>query len=71
MRRGRHAGEAIRNLKKSFRAALETAEITGFWWHDLRHSFKGRLAMARVDLISMQRLLGHKSLRMTSRYAHP
>ncbi|MGO8791135.1 MAG: tyrosine-type recombinase/integrase [Terriglobia bacterium] len=67
---GSHAGEAIRDLKKSFATALEVAEITAFRWHDLRHSFGSRLAMAGVDLVSIQRLLGHKSLRMTSRYAH-
>ncbi|MFZ0962058.1 MAG: site-specific integrase [Terriglobia bacterium] len=68
--KGDRAGEAIRDLKKAFCTALETAKISDFRWHDLRHSFGSRLAMAGVDLVSIQRLLGHKSLRMTTRYAH-
>lgn len=67
---GEHAGEAIRDLKRSFHTALEKSGISNFRWHDLRHTLASRLAMGGVDLVSIQKLLGHKSLRMTSRYAH-
>jgi len=66
----KYKGEALRNLKKSFRTALKEAKITDFKWHDLRHSFASRLVMGGVDLLSVQKLLGHRSARMTERYAH-
>lgn len=53
-----------------FLPALTKAKIDGFRWHDLRHTFGSRLAMAGVDLVTIQQLMGHKTLEMTLRYAH-
>jgi integrase len=41
-----------------------------FRWHDLRHTFASRLAIAGVPLLEIQQLLGHKTIAMTLRYAH-
>lgn len=38
------------NLGKVFRSALKNAEIEGFRFHDLRHTFGSRLAQAGVDI---------------------
>jgi integrase len=57
-------------INRIFRPALRRARISNFSWHDLRHTFASRLAMAGVDLRTIQELLGHRTLAMTMRYAH-
>ena len=59
-----------RNLERAFTGALKKGEIEGLWFHDLRHTFASRLAIAGKDLYLIQRLLGHKEPRMVQRYAH-
>lgn len=39
-------------------------------FHSLRHTFASQLAMAGVDLFRIQKLMRHKSIEMTQRYAH-
>jgi integrase len=60
----------IKNPRKWFATALEQAEIEDITWHTLRHTFASRLVMARVDLKTVQELMGHKTIAMTARYAH-
>ena len=57
-------------MHRVFVPALAKAQIKDFHWHDLRHSFASRLAMAKVDTRTVQELMGHRSLAMTQRYAH-
>ena len=58
------------NLRRSFRITLKRAGIENLRIHDLRHTFGTRLAQAGVDLYTIARLLGHKDIRTTQRYAH-
>ena len=60
----------INNMTKSFKTLLKNAKIENFTWHDMRHDFASKLAMANVSLYVIQKLLGHKSIRTTERYAH-
>ncbi|MBE2889138.1 tyrosine-type recombinase/integrase [Geobacter anodireducens] len=59
------------DLKRSFRTA---ADNTGFGndvvFHTLRHTFASHLVMAGVDIATVSRLMGHKTLAMTMRYSH-
>ena len=59
-----------RNLIRTFAQALKKAEIDGFTFHCLRHTFATRLAQNGVDIYKIARLLNHKDLKNTQRYAH-
>lgn len=39
-------------------------------FHDLRHTFASLWVMSGGDIFKLQRMLGHKSIAMTMRYAH-
>ncbi|MGH7913314.1 MAG: tyrosine-type recombinase/integrase [Candidatus Binataceae bacterium] len=58
------------SLNRKFRRAAKAAGIDDLHFHDLRHTFASRLAMRGLDLYRVQTLLGHKTARMTMRYAH-
>ena len=64
------AGKPYQDVKRSFHTALRRSKIQDFHFHDLRHTFASHLVMAGVDITTVSRLLGHKSLTMTLRYAH-
>ncbi len=63
-------GKPYGNIRKSFASALLRAKIHDFKFHDLRHTFASQLVMTGVDITTVSKLLGHKSLTMTLRYAH-
>jgi len=60
----------ISSVKTAFKAACRRAGIGGFRFHDLRHTFATRCIRAGVDLGTLQSLLGHFSLQVTTRYVH-
>jgi len=58
------------NLRRAFNKAVKNTGIEDFRIHDLRHTYGTRLAQAGVDLYTIAKLLGHKDIRATQRYAH-
>ncbi len=52
---------------KSLRGGKERAYIR---FHDLRHTFASHWLMEGGDIYRLQKVLGHKSMEMTQRYAH-
>jgi integrase len=66
-------GERVFNITENrtwWLEALKDARLKNFRWHDLRHTFCSRLAQAGVNLKVIQEAAGHKTIAMTSRYAH-
>ena len=51
-------------------AALLAADIEEFRFHDLRHTTASYLAMNGASLLSISKVLGHQTTKMTERYSH-
>jgi integrase len=60
----------IHNPRGWFETARDKAAIPDYRWHDNRHDFCSKLAMAGAGLKTIQMLAGHKTLSITARYAH-
>ena len=59
-------------LTNSHRAALELSKLKPpFRLYDLRHTFATRWVEDGMDIISLKDILGHSSIRMVLKYAHP
>ena len=58
------------NLRKLYEQAVKDAKLEDVNFHTLRHTFASHLAMAGVDIKTIQELLGHQTFEMTLRYAH-
>jgi len=74
-------GESSRIFQEVFHRVLKAAgfptrrtkagnERGHIRFHDLRHTFASHWAMGGGDMFRLQRILGHKSIAMTMRYAH-
>lgn len=59
------------DLKKAFKSVKDKAEITGFRFHDLRHTVATRMVANGTDLGVVMEILGHADIKTTMRYAHP
>jgi integrase len=66
----RHPEKPVLSNDHWFKPALKAAGISDFRWHDLRHTFASWLVQDGVPIERVSKLLGHKSLTMTMRYAH-
>ena len=57
-------------VERLWRRLRRDAGLSDVCLHDLRHSFASRLVEAGVPLYTVGKCLGHKTVRMTARYAH-
>jgi len=63
--------DPVKTFKTAFNSAIRRSGAKKFRFHDLRHTFASKLVMAGVDIVTVQELMGHKSINMTKRYSHP
>jgi integrase len=57
-------------LRRRYRCAQAAAQVRPLRFHDLRHTFGSLLAMRGVDVVTIQKAMGHSALSTTSRYLH-
>jgi integrase len=67
---GRDASKSRVDLKKPWDRIREHARLDGLRLHDLRHSFAAVGAGSGLGLPTIGKLLGHKEIATTARYAH-
>jgi integrase len=58
------------NVNRAWAGLCEAARLENFRFHDCRHHFASKLAMAGVDLFTIKELWGHSDFALTQRYAH-
>jgi integrase len=61
----------IKDIKTGFKAACRRAGIKSLRLHDLRHTAASWMVEAGIDLVTVSKILGHSTIQMTMRYAHP
>ena len=67
-----HSDKSMTDFHQVHHQAVKTANIRPtFRLYDLRHTFGSRMAMAGVDLPTLQELMGHSTITTTLRYVHP
>ncbi len=66
-------GRLFDTAQGAFRSAVKRSGVqlpNGQLTHVLRHTFASRLIMRGVDIVTVQRALGHSDIKVTMRYAH-
>jgi len=58
------------NVGRAFAKARKRAGVENIKFHDLRHTFATRLVQSGEDIYKVAKLLGHRDISTTQRYAH-
>lgn len=67
---GKLQGQPLKEIKTTWRRVRSLAGIPDVRLHDLRHSFASFALKQGVSLYQVSKLLGHKNIQTTTRYAH-
>jgi len=69
-REGQRYPMTVTALRTRWDEAREAARLAGFRFHDLRHTAATRILRATQNLAVTAKVLRHKNLKTTQRYAH-
>jgi len=69
-RTGTVRGPSDRWTKQIFKRCRDRAGVRKIRFHDLRHTFASHWVMASGDIFRLKKVLGHRDIRSTMRYAH-
>ena len=61
-------GQPMRSMEGAFKAACKAAGITGFVFHDLRHTAITNMRRAGIDPLTIMQISGHKTMVCFTRY---
>ena len=61
----------IMGVFRPFKAACKKAGIEDLRFHDLRHTAATAMITGGIDLVTVSEILGHSTIQMTMKYAHP
>ena len=67
---GRKPGAHLRNIDEAWRPIRARAGLHDVRLHDLRHSYASRALALGESLPVIGKLLGHRKMETTARYAH-
>lgn len=67
---GKIPGQSLTKINRTWKTVSKLAGIKDFRIHDLRHSYASFALKKGVDLYTVSKLLGHKNIATTTRYAH-
>ncbi len=62
-------GRPYKHIREAFASACRRSGITDFRFQDLRHTFASHLVKAGIEITTVSKLMGHKSMAMTLRYS--
>ncbi len=62
-------GKPFKHIREAFASACRRTGLKDFRFQDLRHTFACHLVKAGIEIATVSKLMGHKSMAMTLRYS--
>ena len=63
-------GKPFKHIREAFASACRRIGLKDFRFQDLRHTFASHLVKAGIEISTVSKLLGHKSMAMALRYSY-
>jgi integrase len=67
---GKIFNHSCSHVTHAMRRVCDKVGLKDVTFHSLRHTFGSRLAQCNVNVLAIQKLMGHKSITMSQRYCH-